>query len=195
MPLAPPPGTVTEHGDICTKLFSVPASLWDQQRLHLLLLKTHFASSLPCSKKEGDGGKEAPGFAGFCCFFFSFKGGFVTSPSLFLFLLSMESFASARPCDWKKSQFIAAEQGGCFFFFFFFYSGALREAFSQGGCGGKAGARAPEKPWAPDGQRTENWWGFSSAGSGRATKDRTSLLRHKPCWEQMLHPLIPSLGS
>lgn len=30
----------------------------------------------------------------------------------------MESFASARPCDWKKSQFIAAEQEGCFFFLF-----------------------------------------------------------------------------
>lgn len=53
---------------------------------------------------------------------FFFKGGFVTSPSLFLFLLSMESFASARPCDWKKSQFTTAEQGGCFFFLFLFQS-------------------------------------------------------------------------
>lgn len=55
-------------------------------------------------------------------FMIFFKGGFVTSPSLFLFLLSMESFASAHPCDWKKSQFIAAEQGGCFFFLFLFQS-------------------------------------------------------------------------
>ena len=56
----------------------------------------------------------------FFFFFFFFSGGFVTSPSLFLFLLSMETFASARPCDWKKSQLVAAEQGGCFFFLFLF---------------------------------------------------------------------------
>lgn len=70
------------------------------------------------------GERKRPVLLAFVAFFFFFsllKGGFVTSPSLFLFLLSMESFASARPCDWKKSQFITAEQGGCFFFFFFFF--------------------------------------------------------------------------
>lgn len=67
----------------------------------------------------------------------------------------MESFASARPCDWKKSQFIAAEQGGCFFFLFF-YSRVLRKAVSQGSCRGKAGARSPgETPGNDPGLRND----------------------------------------
>lgn len=117
---------------LCHNLFSISMSLLGsahpsqpKERWHLLLLKARF-SKLPCSKEEGDGERQrsAPlafvlcwgfrlGLVGFDLFV---KGGPVPSPSLFL--LSMESFASAHPCDWKKSQFLAAEQGGCFFALF-----------------------------------------------------------------------------
>lgn len=119
---------------LCHNLVSIPMSLLGsahpsqpKESWHLLLLKTRF-SKLACSKEEGEGERQrsAPlafvlcwglclGLVGLDLFV---KGGLIPSPSLFLFLLSMESFASAHPCDWKKSQFLTAEQGGCFFPFF-----------------------------------------------------------------------------
>lgn len=120
-----------------------------------------------------------------------FKGGLVTSPSLFLFLLSMESFASAHPCDWKKSQFIAAEQGGCFFFF---YSRILRKAFFAGRLLGTAGARSPGEPLAMtcarELRRTEGPWGFSPVDLG--VQDMGGQSRRGV--EQMLCLLRPGPG-